>query len=201
MLVLASQSPRRSEILRAAGFDFTVRPAVVDETALPGERPEDYVARLAEMKARAVEAHGVGAGRARIEPLRVVGGGQIHPSGARLDYAGAERVSQIRPDGNFDRVGVALEEVLVASAGQGVGQRKQGGSPQVKVAGGGVPLGDGDADRPVTAEAADLVFERDETVLHGLEVRATVVVGAEVIELAARGTQRFGGGKGGKQPD
>jgi septum formation protein len=56
MLVLASQSPRRSEILRAAGFDFTVRPAVVDETALPGERPEDYVERLAEMKARAVEA-------------------------------------------------------------------------------------------------------------------------------------------------
>jgi len=56
MLVLASQSPRRSEILRAAGFDFTVRHRVVDETALPGERPEDYVERLAEMKARAVEA-------------------------------------------------------------------------------------------------------------------------------------------------
>ena len=35
-VVLASQSPRRSEILRAAGFDFTVRPAAVDETALEG---------------------------------------------------------------------------------------------------------------------------------------------------------------------
>ncbi len=54
MLVLASQSPRRSEILRQAGFSFTVRPAPVDETPLPGERPEDYVQRLAETKALAV---------------------------------------------------------------------------------------------------------------------------------------------------
>ena len=51
MLVLASQSPRRSEILRQAGFSFTVRPAPVDETPLSGEPPEDYVQRLAEMKA------------------------------------------------------------------------------------------------------------------------------------------------------
>ena len=56
MLVLASQSPRRSEILRAAGFEFTVRHAAVDESPLAGERPRDYVERLAEMKARAVEA-------------------------------------------------------------------------------------------------------------------------------------------------
>lgn len=56
MLVLASQSPRRSEILRAAGFDFTVRAVAVDESVLAGERPPDYVQRLAEMKARAIEA-------------------------------------------------------------------------------------------------------------------------------------------------
>ena len=54
MLVLASQSPRRSEILRQAGISFTVRTAPVDESPLPGEPPEDYVQRLAEMKARAV---------------------------------------------------------------------------------------------------------------------------------------------------
>jgi septum formation protein len=54
MLVLASQSPRRSEILRQAGISFTVRTAPVDETPLPGEPPEDYVQRLAEMKARAI---------------------------------------------------------------------------------------------------------------------------------------------------
>jgi len=38
--VLASQSPRRSEILRQAGIPFTVRVAAVDETPLGGEKPE-----------------------------------------------------------------------------------------------------------------------------------------------------------------
>jgi nucleoside triphosphate pyrophosphatase len=56
MLVLASQSPRRSEILRQAGISFTVRAVPVDETPIPGERPEDYVQRLAETKVRAVES-------------------------------------------------------------------------------------------------------------------------------------------------
>jgi septum formation protein len=56
MLVLASRSPRRSEILRQAGIPFIVRAAEVDETALAGETAERYVARLAEAKARAVPA-------------------------------------------------------------------------------------------------------------------------------------------------
>ncbi len=56
MLVLASQSPRRSEILRQAGIPFVVRAANIDETPIEGERPEDYVRRLAEEKARAVQA-------------------------------------------------------------------------------------------------------------------------------------------------
>jgi septum formation protein len=56
MLVLASRSPRRSEILRQAGIPFIVRPASVDETPLPGEDAPSYVQRLAEMKALAVEA-------------------------------------------------------------------------------------------------------------------------------------------------
>src|ERR1035438_3795174 len=55
-LVLASQSPRRAEILRQAGIPFTVRVAPVDETPLPAEPPVRYVERLAEMKAAAVDA-------------------------------------------------------------------------------------------------------------------------------------------------
>jgi septum formation protein len=55
-IVLASASPRRAELLRAAGIDFDVLPANVDESALPGEMPRDYVSRLAEAKARAVHA-------------------------------------------------------------------------------------------------------------------------------------------------
>lgn len=56
-LLLASASPRRAELLRAAGFDFDVHPAPVDETPQPGEIPDRYVRRLAEAKARAVIAH------------------------------------------------------------------------------------------------------------------------------------------------
>jgi septum formation protein len=54
VLVLASQSPRRAEILRLAGIPFTVRSAPVDETPLPSENPEAYVCRLAEQKALAI---------------------------------------------------------------------------------------------------------------------------------------------------
>src|ERR1041385_7663707 len=56
MLVLASQSPRRAEILRQAGIPFVVRGAPVDESALEAERPGPYVRRLAHAKAEAVEA-------------------------------------------------------------------------------------------------------------------------------------------------
>ena len=53
-LVLASRSPRRAELLTAAGISFVVRAADIDETPLPGELPRDYVLRMAEEKARAV---------------------------------------------------------------------------------------------------------------------------------------------------
>jgi septum formation protein len=55
-LVLASRSPRRAELLSAAGIEFTVRASDVNETPREGESPRDYVLRLAEEKARAVEA-------------------------------------------------------------------------------------------------------------------------------------------------
>jgi len=55
MLVLASRSPRRSEILRQAGIPFEVRAADVDESVLPGEPVETYVRRVAEQKAMAVD--------------------------------------------------------------------------------------------------------------------------------------------------
>ena len=53
MLVLASQSPRRREILAQAGLPFTVRVSGVEEVRLPSESPEDYVRRLAVDKAAA----------------------------------------------------------------------------------------------------------------------------------------------------
>ena len=53
-LVLASASPRRADLLRAAGFDFEIAPADVDESICPGESADEYVARLARQKAEAV---------------------------------------------------------------------------------------------------------------------------------------------------
>jgi len=53
-LILASSSPRRAEILNAVGWPFEAITAGIDETLLPGERPLDYVQRLAREKAEAV---------------------------------------------------------------------------------------------------------------------------------------------------
>jgi len=54
MLVLASASPRRQELLRNAGIDFTAQAAHVRETPLPRESPRDCAKRLALDKALAV---------------------------------------------------------------------------------------------------------------------------------------------------
>jgi septum formation protein len=54
MLVLASQSPRRRELLERAGIPFTVRAADIDESIQSGEAPQQYVRRLAARKAMAV---------------------------------------------------------------------------------------------------------------------------------------------------
>ncbi|MGB8061542.1 MAG: Maf family protein [Candidatus Sulfotelmatobacter sp.] len=54
MLVLASASPRRQELLRNAGISFTVQPADIDETPLQGEAPRECAERLAQEKALAV---------------------------------------------------------------------------------------------------------------------------------------------------
>ena len=51
-LILASASPRRSELLRSAGFDFEILPADVEETPRAGEPPEAYTRRVALDKAR-----------------------------------------------------------------------------------------------------------------------------------------------------
>jgi len=54
MLVLASASPRRQELLRNAGIDFEVQPADVDETPLAREGARECAERLAREKALAV---------------------------------------------------------------------------------------------------------------------------------------------------
>jgi len=53
-LILASSSPRRAEILRAAGYSFSVKSIPVDESPKPGELAIEMVGRLALAKSIAV---------------------------------------------------------------------------------------------------------------------------------------------------
>ena len=53
-MILASQSPRRIELMREAGYDIRVIPADIDETPFDGEAPLTLVERLARAKAAAV---------------------------------------------------------------------------------------------------------------------------------------------------
>ena len=55
-LVLASASPRRRELLEGLGLALVIAAAEIDETPQPGERPTDYVRRVAGAKCDAVVA-------------------------------------------------------------------------------------------------------------------------------------------------
>lgn len=61
MIILASGSPRRAELLQAAGIEFRIQVADIDETLLANETAYEYVSRLARGKAEAV-ARQAGAG-------------------------------------------------------------------------------------------------------------------------------------------
>jgi septum formation protein len=75
-LVLASASPRRAELLSAAGFTFDVSASAIDETPRAGEAPDAYALRVAEEKAAAAAARHPGAMILAADTV-VVAGGQI----------------------------------------------------------------------------------------------------------------------------
>jgi MAF protein len=79
VLLLASNSPRRRQLLALGGWMFSVLASDVDEARLPNEAPADYVVRLAEAKARAVarDARGhnivIGADTAVVDGADILG--------------------------------------------------------------------------------------------------------------------------------
>jgi septum formation protein len=90
-LILASASPRRAELLRAAGFEFEMLPVDADESRLPGESPAAYVRRLAMDKSARAQA--LVAGEAAVvigADTTVVVDGEI--LGKPLDDADAARM-------------------------------------------------------------------------------------------------------------
>lgn len=76
-LVLASASPRRRDLLAAAGLAFTVRPTDVDERPLPGEPPRALALRLARAKAAAARQSTDPAGTCYIGSDTVVAQGHV----------------------------------------------------------------------------------------------------------------------------
>lgn len=56
MFLLASNSPRRKELLALTGLPFSTQPADIDESVLPAENPLDYVKRVSEAKAGKLSA-------------------------------------------------------------------------------------------------------------------------------------------------
>jgi len=56
-LILASASPRRSELLKQIGLQHTIQVADIDETPLHQEKPADYVLRVAHAKSLAIQQH------------------------------------------------------------------------------------------------------------------------------------------------
>lgn len=73
-IVLASQSPRRRELLTLIGIPHEVRPTDVDETVREGETPEGYVERLAREKVAAVAVADPGAVVIGADTTVVIGG-------------------------------------------------------------------------------------------------------------------------------
>jgi septum formation protein len=92
MIVLASASPRRAELLRAAGIPFEIVPAHVDESPLPGEAADLYVRRIAQAKARAVAGEAIGRLVLAADTVVVVGGEIL---GKPVDRGDAERMLQL----------------------------------------------------------------------------------------------------------
>ena len=91
-IILASASPRRAELLRAAGIEFEVMPAHVDETARQGESPHAYVRRVAEAKASAVAGRGKSWPVLAADTTVVVGGRML---GKPADDADATRMLRL----------------------------------------------------------------------------------------------------------
>ncbi len=86
--VLASASPRRAELLAAAGFDFDIMPADVDETPVPGEDPRAYALRVARAKAEHVARQIADARVVLAADTVVVAGGRL--MGKPVDATDAE---------------------------------------------------------------------------------------------------------------
>ena len=109
-LVLASNSPRRKQLLALGNWNFTTIVSDVDESQLAGERPTEYVLRLAKAKAQAVAG--------KVDPESIIIGSDTSVIfnetifGKPVDEADAERMlQQLRGQTHQVFTGVAFYRV------------------------------------------------------------------------------------------
>ena len=105
-IILASRSPRRAELLSAAGIQFEVLAADVDETPRPGEDPAAYVELLAIAMARAVLTLRPGARVLGADTTVTIDGEILGKPGDAADAARMLRLLSGRP--HLVHTGVAL---------------------------------------------------------------------------------------------
>jgi septum formation protein len=154
-LVLASASPRRAELLAAAGYRFEVCPTDVDEGVRAGERPEEYVRRLAIEKSaaalvRLLDAVVVGSER----PADA--GRHESPAGLRAAEAGNDEARYV-VEQEFSRTDEPGNDLIIIGADTAVIL-----DDQIL----GKPIDRGDAERMLR-----LLAGRTHVVLTGLSVR------------------------------
>ena len=111
VLVLASNSPRRKQLLALGNWNFVVNVADIDETALDGETPKEYVIRLAQEKALAVKDKSNAENIIIGSDTTVVVDDEI--LGKPVDEADAERMlKQLRGRTHQVYTGIALYRIL-----------------------------------------------------------------------------------------
>ena len=114
-IVLASRSPRRSELLAAAGISFEVLAADIDETPHTNEAPEAYVERLAIEKASAVLALRPGTTVIGADTTVVIAGPILGKPADAQDATDMLRLLQGRPHDVFTGVAVASASGVLAA--------------------------------------------------------------------------------------
>ena len=121
-LILASASPRRSELLALLGRPFRVQPSAIDESLLPDEAPADYIMRLSRAKVATVAAM-QGAGFIVGADTVVVIGGEI--LGKPLDDGDARKMLR-RLAGRWHAVmtGVAIYDCQTGGEAAGFDETK-----------------------------------------------------------------------------
>jgi septum formation protein len=116
ILTLASQSPRRRELLTQLGVALDVKPARTDESARAGEDPATYVLRVARDKARAIEGETVLAADTAVVLDRAILGKPRDDAEARSMLLSLAGRSHEVMTGVFARRGGREEGLVVTSA-------------------------------------------------------------------------------------